>query len=119
MVLSADVWMCDGTQAELDRLVYSPVWTAHPTEARRRVVMNSLRRMFVLLQQINDPRLHSTRAHDLQAELECEVETLWRTDEMRDVKPSVLDEILNGLTYYRCPSDHTSATPHLPTMCAP
>lgn len=88
-------------QAELDRLVYSPVWTAHPTEARRRVVMNSLRRMFVLLQQINDPRLHSTRAHNLQAELECEVETLWRTDEMRDVKPSVLDEILNGLTYYR------------------
>jgi len=91
----------DELQEHLNKLRYSPVWTAHPTEARRRVVMNSLRRMFPLLQQIGDPRLNSSNLSHLELELECEVETLWRTDEMRLSPPSVLDEIMNGLEYYR------------------
>jgi len=88
-------------QGHLDTLQYTPVWTAHPTEARRRVVMTSLRRMYELLRNVGDPRLNSRMLNKLEAELETEVETLWRTDEMRLSPPSVLDEIMNGLEYYR------------------
>jgi phosphoenolpyruvate carboxylase len=37
----------------------------------------------------------------LLSQIECEVETLWRTDEMRASQPTVMDEILNGLDLYK------------------
>ncbi|HEX7027708.1 MAG TPA: phosphoenolpyruvate carboxylase, partial [Gammaproteobacteria bacterium] len=39
-------------QTLLDRLRYSPVFTAHPTESRRRTVMDVLRRIFVVSEQL-------------------------------------------------------------------
>ena len=37
----------------------------------------------------------------LLSKIECEVETLWRTDEMRLSQPTVMDEIMNGLDLYK------------------
>jgi phosphoenolpyruvate carboxylase len=87
-------------QATLNKLEYVPVFTAHPTEARRRVVNNALRRVMNLLGSLDDTRLSGRKRNLVRANIECDVETLWRTDEMRLGRPTVLDEILNGLNFY-------------------
>ncbi|WP_303902119.1 phosphoenolpyruvate carboxylase [Thiohalomonas denitrificans] len=88
-------------QKVLDRLVYSPVFTAHPTEAKRRTVMENLRRAFVISEQLNDPRLGKEERLNITRHLQAEIQILWKTDEVRTQKPQVRDEIKNGLFYFR------------------
>jgi len=88
-------------QTLLDRLLYMPVFTAHPTEARRRTLMQSLRRIFLLGERLNDPRLGTEDTQDLTDQLVGEVQILWKTDEVRLRRPEVRTEIRNGLHYFR------------------
>ncbi len=88
-------------QGVLDRLAYMPVFTAHPTEAKRRTVMENLRRIFVISEQLNDLRLGREARDEITRHLQSEIEILWRTDEVRSSKPAVRDEIKNGLFYFR------------------
>ena len=88
-------------QQLLDRLVYMPVFTAHPTEARRRTLMQSLRRMFLLGERLNDPRLGKEETQEISDQLAGEIQILWKTDEVRPRRPEVRTEIRNGLYYFR------------------
>ncbi|CAM6091089.1 unnamed protein product [Calypogeia fissa] len=88
-------------QELLDRTEYSPVFTAHPTEARRREILTCLHRIFHLCTAREDPRLSPAQKTEIEAEVEAEIEILWRTDEMRQTKPTVMEEIMTGLDYFR------------------
>ncbi len=88
-------------QRLLDSLVYMPVFTAHPTEAKRRTVMEAMRRVFVVAEQLSDPRLGKEARAEVERQLESEIQVLWKTDEVRPQKPAVRDEIKNGLFYFR------------------
>jgi len=85
----------------LDQLAYIPVFTAHPTESKRRSVMNALRRIFLVNDQLNDSRLGKLQKQELTQELETQIQILWRTNEVREYKPQVKDEIKNGLFFFR------------------
>jgi phosphoenolpyruvate carboxylase len=91
----------EDVQRLLDRLLYMPVFTAHPTEARRRTLMQSLRRIFLLGEKLNDPRLGKEQVEDIRAQLAGEIQILWKTDEVRPRRPEVRTEISNGLYYFR------------------
>ncbi|HED32931.1 MAG TPA: phosphoenolpyruvate carboxylase [Gammaproteobacteria bacterium] len=93
----------DASQVQdlLDQLAYIPVFTAHPTESKRRSIMNALRRIFLLNDKLNDSRIGKIQRDELTADLETEVQQLWRTNEVREHKPQVRDEIKNGLYYFR------------------
>lgn len=92
----------DQVQALLNQLGYMPVFTAHPTEARRRAVMVALRRIFVTAERLNDKaRLSAVEWQELLDELEAEIHVLWKTDEVRVQKMEVIDEISNGLHYFQ------------------
>lgn len=85
----------------LSRLSYLPVFTAHPTEARRRTITEALRRIFIDGDRLHRQRLGAEEHDELVAELKAHIHVLWRTDEVRPRKPKVGDEIRNGLWYFR------------------
>jgi len=88
-------------QNMLDRLHYAPVFTAHPTEARRRAVMEGVRRVFLICDQMYSQTLGVNDQRELEAELAAEIQVMWRTDELRSAKLEVRDEVRNGLYYVR------------------
>ncbi len=88
-------------QSLFDRLMFMPVFTAHPTEAKRRTIMQALRRIFVTSERLNDPRLGREEIDDTIQQLKAQIQILWKTDEVRTLRPAVRDEIRNGLYYFR------------------
>ena len=88
-------------QTLLDKLAYIPVITAHPTEAKRRSIMYALRRIFLTHEKLNDTRLGKEQRKSVVDELETRIQILWRTDEVRETRPQVRDEIKNGLYYFK------------------
>ncbi|CAI9386815.1 phosphoenolpyruvate carboxylase [Microbacterium sp. T2.11-28] len=85
-----------GDDTALDRLQnlrFHPVFTAHPTEARRRAVSSSIRRLAALLVE-HDAALRGG-ADERRAERRMieEVDTLWRTAPLRAEKPTPVDEV--------------------------
>ena len=85
----------------LKSMTYMPVFTAHPTEARRRTIMEAQRRIFVTGQLLDDHRLSTEQRNDITQELETQILILWRTNEVRSKKPEVIDEIKYGLFYFQ------------------
>ncbi len=87
-------------QALLDRLLVMPVFTAHPTEAKRRTVLTKLARIADVLRvlDLESPTPEEERA--AHEELREELVSLWQTEETRAYKPDVMDEVRNGLYYF-------------------
>ena len=83
----------DEALRRLQELRFHPVFTAHPTEARRRAVSTSIRRLSGLLDEYDDaPRDGANRRRAERRMLE-EIDTLWRTAPLRPEKPSPTDEV--------------------------
>ncbi|MDP2030362.1 MAG: phosphoenolpyruvate carboxylase [Thiobacillus sp.] len=91
----------DALQEMVNRLHYAPVFTAHPTEARRRAVMEGMRRVFLICDQLYSPILGVNDQRELESQLVAEIQVMWRTDELRSAKLEVRDEVRNGLYYVR------------------
>jgi phosphoenolpyruvate carboxylase len=76
------------------------VLTAHPTEATRRTILTAHLRLSRLLRALDEPDL-SARARDrIGDEIAEEVTALWETDEVRSLRPRVVDEIRHGLWFF-------------------
>ena len=87
-------------QTMLDKLMYIPVITAHPTESKRRTIMEALRRIFVTSQQLDSSQITKEEREDIIGQLESYVQILWKTDEVRTQKPNVIGEVRNGIYYF-------------------
>ena len=70
-----------------------PVFTAHPTEARRRAVVASLRRISVLMDALDDPRIAATDHTETLRELREQIDALWRTSQLRVNAMDPIDEV--------------------------
>ena len=90
----------DQIQAILDGLLIMPVLTAHPTEAKRRTVLVKIARITEILHQLDFASLTPDEAETAQLRLREEIVSLWETEETRNYRPTVLDEVRNGLYYF-------------------
>ena len=107
----------DELASEVGRLAVRPVFTAHPTEAARRTVLAKLRHIGALLDEWDravgpdgaapDP----TADRRTRARLEELIDLLWQTDELRIVRPDVVDEARNAVYYFD--ELHGDALPHV------
>src|SRR5687768_5979029 len=77
-----------------------PVFTAHPTEARRRTVLNKLDRLGRLVVGLDDTARSRRGARALTERIREEITALWLTDEVHGRAPAVFDEVRNGLYYF-------------------
>ncbi len=88
-------------QMLLNALRFQPVFTAHPTEAKRRTLLEGQRRIFLLAKRLNDPYLGDFQRAAIERQLLNQIQILWKTDEVRVNKPQVEDEVKHGLFYFR------------------
>ena len=89
----------DGSQLEshLRRSLIVPVFTAHPSEARRRTILEKLSAIARVLDHLSAEPLPPAEIEEYQASVAEEVETFWLTDTVRGHRPTVLDEVRQGL----------------------
>jgi phosphoenolpyruvate carboxylase len=76
------------------------VFTAHPTEAKRRTVNEKLHRLSAYLSALEMPQMAPSEQERLEADVTAETEILWQTDEVRQRRLSVIDEAKNILFYF-------------------
>ena len=78
------------------------VFTAHPTEIVRHTVRHKQRRVASLIQKLEQgEQLNSLERRSLRLQLEEEIRLWWRTDELHQFKPTVLDEVDYALHYFQ------------------
>jgi phosphoenolpyruvate carboxylase len=85
-------------QRALDRLAIELVFTAHPSEAKRREIRAKLRRMRHSLQELDRVDLLPRERSAYEGELHSELAVLWQTEFLRSTRPTVLDEVDRGLS---------------------
>ncbi|BCX11220.1 MAG: phosphoenolpyruvate carboxylase [Thermosynechococcus sp.] len=93
-------------QKLLDQLDIKLVFTAHPTEIVRQTIRDKQRRVARLLEQLDvlegaSAHLTDWNAQTLRAQLMEEIRLWWRTDELHQFKPEVLDEVEYTLHYFK------------------
>ncbi len=74
--------------------------TAHPSEVKRRTVKSALRNVFLTQEALDDNRMKGYFREEALERLQCQIQMLWKTDEVRARKLGVADEIDAGLFYF-------------------
>ncbi|MBE9238601.1 phosphoenolpyruvate carboxylase [Anabaena aphanizomenioides LEGE 00250] len=81
------------------------VFTAHPTEIVRHTIRDKQRQVVSLLQQLDSAETRSGgypwEAAEVKERLLEEIRLWWRTDELHQFKPTVLDEVDYALHYFQ------------------
>ncbi|MBI5892457.1 MAG: phosphoenolpyruvate carboxylase [Deltaproteobacteria bacterium] len=84
----------------LARLSIVPVITAHPTEVKRRTVLEKHRNIYLTIFKKENP-IWTTRERDLLRDnILGDVLKLWHTGDIRLEKPNIEEEVENGLFYF-------------------
>jgi phosphoenolpyruvate carboxylase len=76
------------------------VLTAHPTEARRRTVIDKLARIFSVIRNLDEKRALPYELDRARIRLSATIAELWSSNEIRTAKPTVLDEVRAVLVYF-------------------
>ena len=98
--MKSDGLSAEEVQTVLNEMQYIPVFTAHPTEARRRTMMVLQRSIFLILDQMQNEYLIEEERESIKRHLKAQIQLLWRTNDVRVDKPTVEDEIRYGLFYF-------------------
>ncbi|TMD34368.1 MAG: phosphoenolpyruvate carboxylase [Chloroflexi bacterium] len=84
----------------LASLEVHPVFTAHPTEARRRAVVTAIRRVGEQLDRVDDPQSSESRRREAMRRLTEEIDSLWRTGQLRTSQVTPLDEVRSTMAVF-------------------
>jgi phosphoenolpyruvate carboxylase len=86
-------------QGFLDRLSIEPVFTAHPTEAKRRTVRGKLKRIQQCLADMDRHDLVLREERHLEHIIHEEMVALWQTEPHRPEPPTVIEEVERALFF--------------------
>jgi phosphoenolpyruvate carboxylase len=89
----------DDARQLLARLRIEPVFTAHPSQATRRTILEKQQRIAERLVERLDPSLTPPEERVLWARIRSEVTSAWQTAEQHHERPTVADEMEHVLFY--------------------
>jgi len=84
----------------IKRLDIQPTITAHPTEARRRSILNKQENITSMIDKLDDTRLTPNEKEGILLQVLNEIALLISTDEVRSERLTVEDEVENGLFFF-------------------
>ena len=73
------------------------VLTAHPTEVKRRTLIQKYANLISIMEQRHLYKKYPSKIIELDRKLYSEIAIIWKTDELKRIKPSPLDEARWGL----------------------
>jgi phosphoenolpyruvate carboxylase len=88
-------------QSLINQTEIVPVFTAHPTEAVRRTILLKHLEIWRQLGYLENPLISHTERESITGEIRRQVTSIWLTDEIRTFEFPVLDEVTNGLHYFK------------------
>jgi phosphoenolpyruvate carboxylase len=84
----------------LKSLRIRPTITAHPTETKRVTILEKLRRIYLLLRELELPRWTERERNALVADLSDQIELIWLTGELQLEKTTVEREVSWALHFF-------------------
>ena len=87
-------------RAYLANAVFVPVITAHPTEVRRKSILDREIEISALLEQREAASLQTSERDEIDAQLRRAIRILWQTRMLRSTRITVEDEIENNLAVF-------------------
>jgi len=87
--------------ALLDQALIAPVLTAHPTEVRRKSMINHKNRIADLMRMRDGGQIETDAGEPVDEAIMRQIALLWQTRPLRRERLYVQDEIDNVLTYFR------------------
>lgn len=87
----------DQIREAAERLDIHPVLTAHPSETRRRTILQHLEAAAALIRALDAPLLSAREREDILNQMRSRITLLWQTSEVRHERPTVVDEIQSVL----------------------
>ncbi|MCC6543733.1 MAG: phosphoenolpyruvate carboxylase [Nitrospirae bacterium] len=85
----------------INNLSVGPVMTAHPTEAKRLTILKKYRKIYLTIFKKENPIWTPEEKALLRQEIINEIQKLWHTGDIFLERPTVKEEITNGLHYFR------------------
>ncbi|MEI7963436.1 MAG: phosphoenolpyruvate carboxylase, partial [Verrucomicrobiota bacterium] len=99
--LAANGWTPQEIAAYLPSVRVEPVFTAHPTEAKRGAVLDQHRSIHQLLAELDREDLTPSERHEIRRKIKICLERLWRSGEIFLDQPDVADERRALMFYLR------------------
>jgi phosphoenolpyruvate carboxylase len=98
--LHAEGMSAEAMQHAIDKLRIDLVFTAHPTEAKRRTTRRILRQLRQTLQDQHRTDLLPSEQAGLVNHLLSDLTLLWQVDSIRPQRPTVMNEVERGLFFF-------------------
>ncbi len=98
--LKAEGVSAEAVRRLLMRMLIEPVFTAHPTESRRRTTLQHLSRIADSVARLDSRDLTPAEKLELEEDLRREVTVMWQSDDIRITAPTPLLEVANTLYYF-------------------
>lgn len=97
--IKASGMQLDEIESFAQRLDVRPVFTAHPTEAARRSILDKLQSVHELLEERSHPGIQERRLSRIERRIAELVEGIVQTDELHQERPDPIDEARNVIYY--------------------
>lgn len=91
----------DELQDLFEEIRYMPVFTAHPTESKRRAILLQMRRIFESNEALDAPPTAIDYEEIHTRALRTHIQTLWKTNEVRPSRPDAHHEIRMGMYHFK------------------
>lgn len=83
----------------LSTIHVEPVLTAHPTEAKRTVMLEHLRRLYLLVVKRENQMFTKAEQDEIRNEIKLSIHRIWRISDVYTEKPEVSSELENIIHY--------------------